>query len=352
MAVACLVMANLPTYAEIGISAAILVSVLRIVQGMTSMGEIMGAHIYVTEITKPPMQYPAVSSIAIAASVGSMTALAIATLTTKFGFNWRLAFWIGACVAIVGSIARTHLRETPDFADAKRKMLKSLESASQQGLGKAAELLKSINYKEEKLSIKDFFAFLSIYSGRPFAFYLAYIYFIPTLKNTHGYSSADIIAHNLYVAIIDIFGVIFFSLCSKKIYPLFISKTVGILFFIVLIVSPILLENNSNQYIIFFVQVVLTIFGLRGTPSDPILIKYFPIFKRFTAVTFGYALSRALMYVIISFGLVFLSEWFGYYGIWLIGIPLNLLWIKAIFHYESLEKEVGNYPLKGAWQVR
>jgi len=182
MAIACLIMANLPTYAEIGISAAIIVSVLRIVQGMTSMGEVMGAHIYVTEITKPPAQYPAVSSIAIAASVGSMAALGIATLATTFGFNWRIAFWIGACVAIVGSIARTHLRKTPDFADAKRKMMKSVELASEKGLAKPAELLKSISYKSEKMHMKHFFYFFSIYSGRPFAFYLAYIYFVPILK--------------------------------------------------------------------------------------------------------------------------------------------------------------------------
>ena len=30
-------------------------------------------------------------------------------------FDWRLAFWIGACIAVIGSIARTRLRETPVF---------------------------------------------------------------------------------------------------------------------------------------------------------------------------------------------------------------------------------------------
>lgn len=50
-------MANLPTYAEIGIKASIIVSILRIMQGMSSMREIMGARIYITEITKPPIQY-------------------------------------------------------------------------------------------------------------------------------------------------------------------------------------------------------------------------------------------------------------------------------------------------------
>ena len=353
MAICCLIMANIPTYATIGISAAIVVSVLRIIQGMTSMGEIMGAHIYVTEITNPPSQYPAVSSIAIAAAIGSMVALGVATLTTRLEFNWRLAFWIGACVAIVGSIARTHLRETPEFADAKRKMEKAINEAAHQGLKKPAELLKSTNLIfKEKLKWISFANFTAIYSGRPFAFYFAYIYFVPILKNSYGYTSADVISHNFLISVIDIFGIMFFSLCSRKIYPLFVSKVIGLLFLFVLLATPLLLESNNNHYVIFLVQILITILGLRGTPSDPIFIKHFPVFRRFTAVTFSYALSRAVMYVIISFGLVYLTECFGYYGIWVIGIPIALLWIRAIYYYESLEKEIGNYPLKGEWQVR
>src|SRR5476649_1881276 len=50
MSCSCLLMANLPTYAQIGISAAWIVTLCRIIQGMSSMGEIIGAQIYVTEM--------------------------------------------------------------------------------------------------------------------------------------------------------------------------------------------------------------------------------------------------------------------------------------------------------------
>lgn len=42
MAVSCLIMANLPTYSQIGISAAWIVTICRILQGLSSMGEIVG----------------------------------------------------------------------------------------------------------------------------------------------------------------------------------------------------------------------------------------------------------------------------------------------------------------------
>ena len=113
MAVSCMIMANLPTYAQIGISAAWLVTICRMVQGLSSMGEIMGAEIYVTEITKPPHQYPAVSFIAVASAFGSLAALGVAALTTRYGFNWRMAFWIGACIAVIGSRCPNPIKRNP-----------------------------------------------------------------------------------------------------------------------------------------------------------------------------------------------------------------------------------------------
>ena len=57
-------------------------------------------------------------------------------------------------------------------------------------------------------------------------------------------------------------------------------------------------------------------------------ISRFPVFKRFTAVSFIYALTRALMYIITSFGLVYLTEWYGHYGLWIITVPVSVgfLW--------------------------
>eukprot|EP00899_Mesostigma_viride_P016958 jgi/Mesvir1/25263/Mv20330-RA.1 len=108
------------------ITAAWVVTICRMVQGLSAMGEVTGANIYITEITKPPIQYPAVTITSICSALGGVFALAVATFVTSFNFNWRIAFWIGALVAIVGAVARTRLRETPDFADAKRRVKKAL----------------------------------------------------------------------------------------------------------------------------------------------------------------------------------------------------------------------------------
>ena len=114
MAISCIVMATLPTYAQIGIVAAWIVTFCRIAQGVSSMGESVGAEIYLTESIELPARYPAVAFVSVSATLGGLFALGVAFFVTSFSLNWRLAFWGGALIAIIGAIARTYLRETPD----------------------------------------------------------------------------------------------------------------------------------------------------------------------------------------------------------------------------------------------
>lgn len=344
MACSCIIMANLPTYAEIGISAAVIVSILRVVQGMSSMGEVMGARIYLTELTRPPEQYPIVCLISVAVAAGTMAALGVATLATRAGFNWRLAFWFGVVIALVGMGARTRLREAPEYADAKTKMKRALERANEEGLAKSARLLESTNriFKEKTFN-KNFVNFFVMFCTWPFVFYLAYMYFIPVLKSNCGYTSEDIIFHNLILSIVQICIVFGYTLLSYRISPIFLAKVSGVAFVIIVSILPFILTGDFGNYTIFMFQAVLLATAYTE-PLDPILIKHFPILRRFTSVTFGYALSRASMYVTISFGLVYLTEWFGFYGIWFIAAPLIFFWFKALFHFEALEKKAGEFP--------
>jgi MFS family permease len=55
MALSCVIMANLPTYAQIGITASWIVTICRILQGLSSLGEVIGAEIYLVESIKPPI---------------------------------------------------------------------------------------------------------------------------------------------------------------------------------------------------------------------------------------------------------------------------------------------------------
>ncbi len=161
MAVSCLIIAALPTYEQIGITATWLLTLCRAIQGMSSMGEIIGAEIFLTEATKPPVQYPAVASIVTLSTVGTFAALTVASLATSYGFNWRMAFCIGAGVAIVGVLARTTLRETPDFADAKRHLKKHFENI-QNKIEINSKKLEENPFLKEKVNKKTALAYFLI----------------------------------------------------------------------------------------------------------------------------------------------------------------------------------------------
>ena len=122
MAGTCLTMATLPTYKEIGIWATVAILLCRALQGFSSLGEIIGAGIYLFETLKSPYTYIACATINIMAKIGGFLALGIASLVINSSFGWRYAFFYGAIIAIIGFVARTRLRETPEFANYQCRM--------------------------------------------------------------------------------------------------------------------------------------------------------------------------------------------------------------------------------------
>lgn len=342
MSTSCVIMANLPTYAQVGITATWFVTICRIVQGLSSMGEIIGCQIYITEITKPPAQYPAVAFIGVASSIGAVAALGVASLVTTTGFNWRIAFWIGAGIAVIGSIARIRLRETPEFVDKKRQLQKEIEEDI---LDESAREFKLTTMKrfiekkqKQKISKTTLVSCFFIYCGWPLSFYLGFMYFTPILKEVYGYSSENIIFHNFFLSIVMLLNSASWSILSYKIHPLKILKLKAQAFGFLTLFLPFLILKASHSYQIFALQSILLIVSLGANPADSVFIKHFPVFKRFTTTSFLYALSRALMYIFTSFGLVYFTESLGQWGIWLVMLPATVGFIAGVHHFEKLEK--------------
>ena len=227
MALSCFVMANLPTYAQVGITASYLITACRIVQGMSSMEEVVGAELYLTELTKPPIRYPVVTSINIFSALGASAALGIASFVITYGLNWRLAFWAGAGIALIGSVARTVLRETPDFVNAKRKLTDTLNE-----FGVDAQTLKQNPIWKEKVNKKTTLAYFLIQCARPVCFYFIYIHCNSILKTSFDYSAEQIINHIFVVSIIDVAGIAFITYLCYYVYPLKIIKVKIAIFFI------------------------------------------------------------------------------------------------------------------------
>ena len=113
--------------------------------------------------------------------------------------------------------------------------------------------------------------------------------------------------------------------------------------FTLLIVIFSLIIYDCDYYTFFIFEGVITFFLLSYSSAMPICYKHFPVFKRFTYASMLYAVSRAFIYLITSFGLAYLTEYVGNWGMLAIILPVVAGFIYAIFHFERLEVAVGNY---------
>ena len=194
MACTCVIMANIGTYAEIGITASIVMIVCRMAQGFSSLGEVIGAELYVAEILKPPYRYVCNGIMDTSARLGGLVALIIASFATSIAFNWRLAFWFGAIIAVVGLAVRTRLRETPDFVDYKRRMKVKAELNKQ-----SASTIKNSVIIEEKVDKKAIVAYFFIGFTIPAFFYITFIYLNHFMEESLKVTAIQIINQNLKV---------------------------------------------------------------------------------------------------------------------------------------------------------
>lgn len=338
MAISCLTMANLPTYGEVGITATWLLIICRIIQGMSSMGEIIGAELYLTETIPVPARYSVVTLIESFAAMGGMVALGVAYLVTSSGFNWRTAFYMGAVIALIGAVARTRLRETPDFVDAKRQIKKTFEQVNID----PKNLETNIFYKE-KINKKTALALFLMDCSWPVWFYLAFIYCGNILRDSFGFSPEQVIHQNFIVGVTELLGVLPLVYLSYKIYPLLILKIKLIIFLVFIPFLPYLLNHVSSPFELLLIQLFIMFFVLDTVPGVAIFYKHFPIFKRFTSAAFLYAVSRALMYITTSFGFVYLTEYFGHYGLLVVMMPVLIGYAYGLLHFTKLEKAAGNY---------
>lgn len=339
MSLSCLTMFILPTYAQIGIASAWIMLICRASQGIFSQGEAVSAKLYLTETIKRPAVYPMVGLVAIAASFGAVSALGMASLTTSYGFNWRYAFLMGAGIAVIGAIARTRLLETPDFIQAK----KVIEiTVGQTGIDKKTITRQSIYNKKIEKSLP--IAFFLIQCSGPACFYLIYTYCASILTQVFNQTAVEIIHHNLAIAIIGTSSQIILIFLSYKLFPLKILKVQLMIFIGFILMCPYLLSHANMAFEIFLIQAAIAIFAVDILPAGPIFYSHFPIFKRSTYANLTYALSRTITSVIVSFGLIYLTKFFGYYGLLVLMLPILAGYAFGLRYFEKLELKTASLP--------
>jgi MFS family permease len=116
----------LPTYAQIGILAPIILVILRLAQGLALGGEYGGAAIYVAEHSPDEKRGQNTSWIQTTATLGLLLALLLVGVTRSSmsaddftNFGWRIPFILSIVLVAMALYIRLRLQETPLFSRLK-----------------------------------------------------------------------------------------------------------------------------------------------------------------------------------------------------------------------------------------
>ena len=187
MGLSSLAIGLLPTHAQIGISAGVLLVLMRMLQGFSVGGEFTGSITYATEAAASG-HAGFLSSLAIAGglvgfSLGSFTAALIGWAVGQqamAAWGWRLPFLLGAVVAMLGLWMRLSMPETlPPAADAP-----PLRGLRDLGSAMAWRLAQVMRQWRLVLRVMGLVSFANV------IFYLAFVFLVDFTGQRLGNSAA------------------------------------------------------------------------------------------------------------------------------------------------------------------
>ena len=201
----------LPTSADIGISAAVILIVLRMLQGLALGGEYGGAATYVAEHAPAGRRGFYTSWIQTTATLGLFLSLLVILATRSIigekdfaDWGWRIPFLLSAVLLAISLWIRLQLNESPAFQKMKAE-----------GTGSKAPLTEAFGtWRNAKVAI---LALVGLTMGQAVVWYTGQFYalfFIQSILKVDGYTANLLIAYSL---LIGTAGFVFFGWLSDKI---------------------------------------------------------------------------------------------------------------------------------------
>lgn len=167
-----LLMGLLPTHAQIGIVAPILLLLARILQGLSEGGELAGGLLFTLEHTKTQHKGLAggvFNGICTSGILLGSLAGYICTLNNMPTWTWRIPFLLGFLIVLVGIYIRRKTTETPVFKSIKKE-----------------EILAAPLYHGIKTQWRQFIGMLFITGLPAVAFHMNFIYLPMYFKDLPG----------------------------------------------------------------------------------------------------------------------------------------------------------------------
>jgi metabolite-proton symporter len=278
-------MGCLPTYAQIGIWAPLLLVILRFMQGFAVGGEWGGAVLLVAEHSPNRQRAFWASWPQAAVPVGNMLATVVLLVLTGtlsdaafLSWGWRIAFWLSAVVVLIGYYIRTKVSDAPIFLEAQQEI----------------ERVKAVSYgvvEVLKRYPRGVFTAMGLRFAENIMYYLVVTFSIVYLKNEVGADTSDILwwllaAHAVHFVVIPQVGRLSDRFGRRPVYIVgaIAAGTWGFFAF------PMM---NSANYLLIMAAIIigLIIHAIMYAPQPAIMAEMFPTRMRYSGVSLGYQVT-------------------------------------------------------------
>ena len=321
----------IPTYAQIGLAAAVILFVLRLIQGLCLGGEYGGAITYVAEHIADEKRGYYTGWLQTSPTLGIVVSLAVIISTRTYLGNeaftewgWRIPFIVSLLLVAVAIYIRLSLQETPIFQEIKAK------GQTSSNPWREAFLSRNIKYVLIA-SVVVLGQGCVWYSGQFWA-----LYFLQTVKKIDVLTSSYIVGLALLIATPTL---IFWAWLSDKIgrKPIILGGMLlaSLTYYPLYSALGNYADPNNINYpmSVLIVAVLVNYVGMTYGPIAAFLAEFFPGHIRYTSVSVPYHIGNGWgggLVPIITTSVYLSTNSVGWALVYPIGLPL-LMFMIAIF---------------------
>ena len=289
----------LPTYAEVGIVAPILMVLIRLLQGLSAGGEWGGSTAYIVEFAPEGRRgfLGSWQQVGVGGGflLGSLTAALLNNALDKealLAWGWRVPFLLGITVGLIGAYLRWRLDDTPKYSE--------LEESHNVATAPFIETFRE--------HTRDIFLAFGITLHNTAAYYIALLYMSGYMSSAGGlprmtalWISTGCLA--IFVALLPVSGWLSDRVGRK---PLLITSCLGY----IVLGYPFFLLAGSGSAALAFLALLLMVILLASYSGAAVALyaEIFPTRVRYTALSLPYNIAVAIFGGFAPFIATFLIE--------------------------------------------
>jgi metabolite-proton symporter len=320
----------LPTYAQIGVWAPVLLVLLRILQGFSAGGEWGGAALMAVEHAPPRKRSVFGSFPQIGVPVGMLLATGILfAVTVSLGkdefaaWGWRVPFLLSVGLIVVGVLIRRTVEESPVFARMHQRRRES-----------SAPLSELVRRHRMNVMLTAL-----IFVANNAAGYLLLAFFLSYGQKNLGLPASSMLQISLVAAVSWLVFTIVGGVMGDKVGRVRTFQ-IGYVMLALWAIPMWFLIDSKDIGLFLVAALVLTVpLGLCYGPQAALYAEMFPAKVRYSGVSVGYALGSILGGAFAAT----IAQWIiaTYHQSWLVGLYIVVLSVISFLAVSAVKDPMG-----------